>query len=277
MGQVRFLRFVEIAQKSAQRHGGGRLSGRQLGKGFLAKLSTDVFLRLRQPEPAFAAVFKAAVEFVSEDVCQRLLTESPVAENGLGGAEPAQLIDDVGHSVPAGKGGEVRFTGGQVAECYAAPLTVQINTAEVVAGLVIQTCGVNDGAGGHHPDNIPLHQPLGGGGVLHLLADGHLVALGDETGNIGLAGVIGDAAHGDPFFLRLGVFAVVPGGQGQVQFLGSQLGIVGEHLIEVPQTEKQNGIRVVLLDFQILLHHGGKLRHKNTSFYQRVEKVFSPR
>ena len=79
--------------------------------------------------------------------------------------------------------------------------------------------------------------------------------------------MIGDAAHGDPFFLRLGVFAVVPGGQGQVQFLGGQFGIVGEHLIEVPQTEKQNGIRVVLLDFQILLHHGGQFRHKNTSFF----------
>ena len=89
--------------------------------------------------------------------------------------------------------------------------------------------------------------------------------------------MVGDAAHGNPFLGGLGVFAVVPGGQGQVQLFGGQLGIVGEHLIEVPQTEKQNGIRVVLLDFQILLHHGGKLRHKNTSFYQRVEKVFSPR
>ena len=79
--------------------------------------------------------------------------------------------------------------------------------------------------------------------------------------------MIGDAAHGDPFFLRLGVFAVVPGGEGQVQLLGGQLGIVGEHFIEVPQAEKQNGIRVVLLDFQILLHHGGQFRHKNTSFF----------
>ena len=161
----------------------------------------------------------------------------------------------------------MRFTGGQVAECYAAPLTVQINTAEVVSGPVIQTRSVNDRTRRHNPDNIPLHQPLGGGGVLHLFADGHLVALGDEPGNVGLAGVIGDAAHGDPFFLRLGVFAVVSGGQGQVQLFGGQLGIVGEHFIKVPQTEKQNGIRVFLFNFQILLHHGGKLRHKNTSFY----------
>ena len=45
------------------------------------------------------SVFIAAVEFVGKDVCQRLLTERPVAENGLGGAEPAQLIDDVGQGI----------------------------------------------------------------------------------------------------------------------------------------------------------------------------------
>ena len=93
------MSFIEVIQQTAQSHGGGRFPGRQPGKGFLTKLGADVFLRLRQPEPAFAAVFKAAVEFVSEDVCQRLLTESPVAENGLGGAEPAQLIDDVGQGI----------------------------------------------------------------------------------------------------------------------------------------------------------------------------------
>ena len=230
-------------------------------------MGADVFLCLRQPEPALTAVFIAAVEFVGKDLRQRLFAVGPVAENGLGGIEPTQLVDDVGQCILAGEGGQVGLAGGEVAEGRAAPLAVQIDAAEVVAGLIIQAGGVDNGAGGHHPDDVPLHQALGGGGILHLLADGHLVALGNQPGDVGFAGVVGDAAHGDPFFLRLGVFAVVPGGQGQVQFLGSQLGIVGEHLIEVPQTEKQNGIRVVLLDFQILLHHGGQFRHKNTSFF----------
>ena len=100
-----------------------------------------------------------------------------------------------------------------------------------------------------------------------LTADGHLVALGDEPGDVGLAGVVGDPAHGYPLLLRLGVLAVIAGGEGQIQLFGGQLGIVGEHFIEVPQAEKQNGIRVILLDFQILLHHGGQFRHKNTSFF----------
>ena len=203
----------------------------------------------------------------AQHVRQRLFAESAVAEDGLSGGEPPQLIDDVGQGVLTGKGGEVGLAGGEVAEGHAASLTIQINTAEVVAGLVVQARGVNDGAGSHHPDDVPLHQPLGGGGVLHLLADGHLVALGDEPGDVGLAGVVGDPAHGYPLLLRLGVLAVIAGGEGQIQLFGGQLGIVGEHLIEVAQAEKQNGIRVILLDFQILLHHGGQFRHKNTSFY----------
>ena len=99
MGEVGFLGLVKVAQQSAQGHGGGRLPGRQPGKGLVAELGADVFLRLCQPEPALTTVFIAAVEFVGKDVCQRLLTERPVAENGLGGAEPAQLIDDVGQGV----------------------------------------------------------------------------------------------------------------------------------------------------------------------------------
>ena len=79
--------------------------------------------------------------------------------------------------------------------------------------------------------------------------------------------MVGDPAHGYPLLLRLGVLAVIAGGEGQIQLFRGKLCVVGEHFIEVPQAEKQNGIRVILLDFQILLHHGGQFRHKNTSFF----------
>ena len=166
------------------------------------------------------------------------------------------------YPVLAGERRQVGLAGGDVAEGHAGAAGVHVDAAEKVAGLVIEARGVNDGAGGDHPDDVPLDQALGGGGVLHLLADGHLVALGDEAGDVGLAGVVGDAAHGHPLLLGLGVLAVVPGSQGQVQFLGRQLGVVGEHLVEVAQAEEQDRVRVVLLNFQILLHHGGQFRHE---------------
>ena len=78
MGQVRFLRFVEIAQKSAQRHGGGRLSGRQAGERLIAELRADALFRLCQTKAALAAVFIAAMELIGQNVRQGLFMERSV-------------------------------------------------------------------------------------------------------------------------------------------------------------------------------------------------------
>ena len=105
------------------------------------------------------------------------------------------------------------LAGGDVAKGGSGGAGVHVDAADEVAGLVVQARGVGDGAWGDHPDDVPLHQPLGRGGVLHLFADGNLIALGDEPGDIGLAGVVGHAAHGDAL-LRLGMPAVITGGKG---------------------------------------------------------------
>ena len=167
------------------------------------------------------------------------------------------------------------LAGGNVAERHTGGPGVHVNTAEEVAGLVIQTRGVDDRSRRHHPDDVPLHQPLGGGGILHLLADSDLVALGDEPGDVGLAGVVGDAAHGH-LLLRCLLGVLVPGGQRQVQFLGGQLGVVSKHLIEVAQPEKQDGIRVVPLDLQVLLHHGGHFRHVVSPSFSQISTMLPP-
>ena len=265
MGEVRFLCLVQIIQQTAQGHGRRRISGGQVFQGVLTKLFADVFLRLRQQEPPFAAVFGAAVEFVRQGVGQGLFRVCAVVQDGLRRGEAAQLIDDMLHPVFSSKGRQVGLAGGNVAEGGSGGAGVDINTADEVAGLVIQAGGVDDGAGRHHPDDVPLDKALCRGRVLHLLADGHLVALGDEPGDVGLAGVVGDAAHGDLLLRRLGVLAVVPGGQCQVQFPGRKAGIVVEHLVKIAQPEEQDGIRIVLFDLQVLLHHGGQFRHELTS------------
>ena len=135
---------------------------------------------------------------------------------------------------------------------------IQKNAADVVGLGALQHGGVH-GAGGDDADDVPLHQALGQGGVLHLLADGDLVALGDKAGDVAVAGVVGDAAHRD---LVLLVLAPVAGGEGQVQLPAGQLGILVEHLVEVAQAEKEDGILILLLDLLILAHHRGELWHR---------------
>ena len=178
--------------------------------------------------------------------------------------EPGQLVFQVVQILPpGGEGGGIHLAGGQVAQAQAIPGRVGVDGAEIVILAVLQHGGGDDRPRGDHPDDVPVHQALGQGRVLRLLADGHFIALGDEPGDIALAGVIGHAAHGGALLRGL---VPVPGGQGQVQLLGHQLGVLVEHLVKIPQAEKQNGIGVLGLDVQILLHHGGDLCHSTPAF-----------
>ena len=79
--------------------------------------------------------------------------------------------------------------------------------------------------------------------------------------------MIRHAAHGDLLGLLL---AAVPRCERQVKLMGSKLGIVGKHFIKIAQTEKQHGIRILLLDPQILLHHL-MLRHRQQITVRRQQ------
>ena len=150
----------------------------------------------------------------------------------------------------------VDFTGGNIRKADAGCLAFYKHAAQIIVPVIFQHTAFNDRTGGHHPDNVPLYQALGLGRVLHLFADGHLVALGDQAGHIAFVAMERHPAHGCPLFL-----AAVPPGQGQFQFLGRQNCIVVEHFVEIPQTEKEDLILVLLFDFKILCHHGRKFSH----------------
>ena len=195
---------------------------------------------------------------------QRLVKIGGLVHHRLGGGEPPQLVEQGADPVRAGEHRGLRLAGGHIAGAQTRAGIVQIHTAQIVAALGAEAGLVDDRTGGDDADDIPLHQPLGGGRILGLLADGHLVALGDETGDIGVGGMVGDAAHGDLLIEGL-VLVLVPGGQSQIQLAGRRAGVGAEHLVEVTQTEKQDGVGILLLDLHVLAHHGGQLSHADTS------------
>ncbi|OPX76876.1 MAG: hypothetical protein A4E43_01257 [Methanosaeta sp. PtaB.Bin005] len=99
---------------------------------------------------------------------------------------------------------------------------------EVVAGLV-QHGGLDYRSRGHHPGDGSFHQTPGKFGVLHLVADGHLMPRPDEPGEVGIEGMIRDPCQRD--LLSLVVF--LPGGEGDVQIAGNDDCIVGKGLVKV--------------------------------------------
>ena len=193
------------------------------------------------------------------------------AQQQFGGGEAGQLVDGLFHGMGAGETGGIEGTGGNVAEAQAEDAIPAVGTGKIVVAPLVQHGAFGDGAGGDNAGDIPFDQTLGCGRVFHLLTDGHLVALGDQTGNIALAGVVGDTAHGNPVGIVLGLGAVAAG-EGQVQLPGSGAGIFVEHLIEVAETEKENAVRMIVFDLPVLLHHGGKLLlgHVAASFIGRI-------
>ena len=128
----------------------------------------------------------------------------------------------------------------------------------LIQGVHVQICAGRDDA-----DHFPAHDSPGIARVLHLFADGDLVPQLHQACQIGVNGVVGDAAHGgalrEPAALA---------GQCQLQFPGDCHCIVKEHLIKISQTVKEQAVRVFLFCAQIMLHHrrqlghqGGVLRH----------------
>ncbi len=100
--------------------------------------------------------------------------------------------------------------------------------------------------------DLPAHEPLGQGRVLHLLADGDLEALAQQLGGIIFPGVVGNAAQRHRVLLVL-----VARGQDHFQDGGGDPGVVEEHLVEIAEAEKKNGVGIAFFDLAVLAQHGG--------------------
>ena len=263
MAQVGLLGLVQVGeQPPGALHAGLVLRGQAIQPG------AELLLHQGQggliAEAGLPPVLTAAVQPLPQELGQALQAPGPVGEHRLPGREAAQLVFQVVHGLrPRRKGGDIELAGGDVAQAQPQRPGVGVHPADVVVFPLLQHGGVDEGAGGDDADDVPVHQPLGQGRVLGLLADGHLVALGDEAGDVALAGVVGHAAHGGALLRGL---VPVPGGERQVQLPGDQLGVLVEHLIKIPQPEEEDGVGIPLLHLQVLAHHGGDLSHIGTAF-----------
>ena len=110
-------------------------------------------------------------------------------------------------------------------------------------------------AGRDNTDNLAFHDPLRRFRIFHLLTNGDLIAFVDKPFYIRFRRMERHSAHRDPFFIAAG-----PAGQRQIQLAGSRQGVIKEHFIKIPETEKQQLIFTLLLDLQVLLHHRGQFR-----------------
>ena len=99
---------------------------------------------------------------------------------------------------------------------------------EVVVAGGVEDFVFGDGAGGDDAGDFAADDAFGLGGVFHLVADGGLLAGADEFGEVGVNGVVGDAAHGGSAAL----------GEGHAEDGGGGAGVVEKHLVEVAEPKQ---------------------------------------
>ena len=161
-----------------------------------------------------------------------------------------QGIHRVGHFV------HEELTGGNIREGKARPVRGKADRQQEVVRPLVQHIALDNRAGGDDAGDAALHQALGQGGILHLLANGDLIAAADELFDIVVHSMMRHAAHGSALLQA----AVAPG-KGQFQLPGGRLRIIEEHLIKIAQAEEEQTVLVFSLHLKVLLHHRCQASH----------------
>jgi len=120
----------------------------------------------------------------------------------------------------------------------------------------VEIAGIRQRSGRHHAHHLALHHALGLLRVLHLLADGHPVALLHEARDVAIRRVIGHAAHRHGGARRV----LRSRGEGQVQRARRHQRVLVEHLVEIAHAEEDQGVAILPFRLEVLAHRGRQVR-----------------
>ena len=117
--------------------------------------------------------------------------------------------------------------------------------------FVAQQGRVGQGAGGHHAHHLALNRSFAGPHFADLLANGDRFAHLNQFGQVVFDRVYGHACHNHGLAGRLAALCQ----RNAKQPCGFD-GVVVKKFVKIPHAVKQQGVRVLRLDLQVLLHHG---------------------
>ena len=129
-----------------------------------------------------------------------------------------------------------------------------VHRRQVEVGAGVELVALGHGARRHHPHDGPGDDALALARVGHLLADGHLLPLGEELRDVPRRRPVGEPRHGDGIGLVL-----VAARELEVQEAGGEDGVLVEHLVEVAHAEEEDGVGLDCLRLRVLPHERGDL------------------
>ena len=180
----------------------------------------------------------------------------------LGRLQPPQLFDQRRRRLGLA---EAKAATAQLQAGDAEALAIAADRHQQVLAVRLQQCFITDGPGRHHPHHLALHRPLAAGGIADLLADRHRQPQPGQLGQITLGRMVRHTRHWNRLPGRLPA-----AGQRDAEQLRGLPGVIVEQLVKVPHAVKQQGIGVLHLQPQILLHHRRVLLHGTRSGQRAV-------
>ena len=130
----------------------------------------------------------------------------------------------------------------------------EVDGTEEVVLFVVQHVVAQRHTRRHQFGDASLDEFLRQFGVFQLVADSHALACSDELWQIGIQGMVGKSRHFVAF-----VVAIIAVRQRDTQYLRGYDGIVAVGFVEVATTKQQQGLWVLRLEVEELLHHGCQL------------------
>ena len=272
MRHVGFLRFADIPQKRS----GCRHRRRCVAKpGLVDRGKAELLAHARAAGHVFvivAAHFEQAAELFLRKVGNGLCLGRALVHDKLARREAAKLVEYMAQVIALERR-DAELARRDIAERRRALARFVVHRAQVVALALLEHRSVRNRAGGDYPYNVALDKALGRRRVLYLLADGDLIPLGYQPRDIRLTAVIRNAAH------RRALLGVgdrpVARGKRKVKLTRGNARVLVEHLVEIPEAEKQQTVAVLRLDLLILHFHRCKLCHLSSSALALLLYVFS--
>ena len=244
-GAAETLRVLYVLQQAPSGPHGLRCvhgveSGQIAGPELPAKRSLSGF-RVEMPRRPFPE----AVEIAQPVGLERIL-----GEQYLSGPQPFQFAPQ---RVAVGKFGNGEPAAGHVEPGQSdGAVTAQVDRRQVRGPFRIQQGVFGERSRGDDAHDFPGYRALARPGIANLLADGHGFTQAHESAKVVVHRAHGYTRHG--YGLAAGLPAA---GQCDVHQFGAPAGVVVEEFVEIAHPVEQQHIRMLGLDTQVLLHHGG--------------------
>ena len=175
-------------------------------------------------------------------------------EEDLGGAEAGEFIEKLSFVFQFI---DAKIGSGEIEDGKAETGVDLRQRGQEIVGFVVQKGRGDEGSGSESAHNGSFDKAFGRFRIFELLGNRHLVSLGDEPVDIGLAGVERNPAHRN----------LLPFRQCEIDLPGNELSIFMEGFVEVSQSEKKERVFCPLFT-------GAPLRHQRSFCHDLTYSLF---